>query len=111
MISPAAAWAGSTSEVTLIARRRSTRRIEEKPPDERGDSKWLYKDSFRDKKDFVDKTYETFGRMPAEVEIDTTCQTPEEVLEEVLREVGVWMELPEGVERGDREIGRQGDKE
>jgi len=55
-------------------------RIGEKGKQEQG-GEWLFSVNYPNKYEFVKKLYNEFKRLPAEIRIDTTRLTPEEVCE------------------------------
>ncbi len=62
-------------------------RIEKKNKNEQGGD-WLFSSTYRDKYEFVRKLYKDFKKLPAEIKIDTTNLSREEVYKIALSELG-----------------------
>jgi hypothetical protein len=55
------------------------RRVKLKPSKEKAEP-WVYHDTLPDRETFIERFFEPFAALPAEIEIDTTRLSPEEVL-------------------------------
>jgi hypothetical protein len=61
-------------------------RVNLKPPDEEAEP-WVYQDSLPDREAFIRQLFEPFADLPAEIEIDTTHLSPEEVFAQAVEEL------------------------
>ncbi|MBC7099392.1 hypothetical protein H5T52_09795 [Candidatus Bipolaricaulota bacterium] len=59
------------------------RRVKLKCPEEKTEP-WVYQDTLPDRETFIEQFFERFAALPAEIQLDTTCLTPEEVFTSVV---------------------------
>lgn len=64
-------------------------RIGKKKKDEQGE-KWLFSDDYCDKYEFVRKMFSHFKDVPAEIEIDTTRMTTQDVFAKAVGKMALW---------------------
>lgn len=65
------------------------RRVKLKPPKEET-GPWVYHDTLPDREAFIAEFLEPFAALPAEIEIDTTHLSPEEVFARAIEELKAW---------------------
>lgn len=73
----------------ICSREELLRRVKLKPPEEEAEP-WVYRDTLPDRETFIEQFFEPFAALPAEIEIDTTCPSPEEVFAHVIEELAAW---------------------
>jgi hypothetical protein len=68
----------------LCSQKELLRRMKLKPPEEA--EPWVYRDTLPDRETFIRQFFEPFAALPAEIEIDTTHLSPEEVFARAVEE-------------------------
>lgn len=63
-------------------------RVKLKPPEEA--EPWVYRDTLPDRDTFIREFFDLFAALPAEIEIDTTYLSPEEVYARAVEELEAW---------------------
>lgn len=73
----------------ICSREELRRRVELKPPKEEA-APWVYWDTLPDRETFIQQFFKPFADLPAEIEIDTTHLSPEEVFAQAVERLKTW---------------------
>ncbi len=81
---------GRIVTIKLIAQRKVLyERIGKKKKSQQGRD-WLFSDAYKDKYEFVKKMFKQFKDVPAEIEIDTTRLTAQDVFKKAVGKLEIW---------------------